>query len=62
MSVFRNQPIREGMKLELRVEAYNAFNNRNLNVPNGSITSGTFGQITGNGQARALQIGARFGF
>jgi hypothetical protein len=62
MGLYRAQNFREGVKLELRVEAYNVLNNRNLNVPNGSITSGTFGQITGNGQARALQIGARLGF
>jgi hypothetical protein len=38
------------------------LNNRNLSPPNGSVTGGTFGQITASGQARNLQIGARLVF
>jgi hypothetical protein len=62
MALFRKQNFGDRASVEIRAEAYNTFNNRNLNVPNGSITSGTFGQITGNGQARALQLGARLAF
>jgi hypothetical protein len=62
MGLFRRQQFGEGINLELRLEAINALNNRNLSPPNGSVTGGTFGQITASGQARNLQIGARLVF
>jgi hypothetical protein len=62
MGLFRRQQFGEGVNLELRLEAVNALNNRNLSPPNGSVTGGTFGQITASGQARNLQIGARLVF
>jgi Carboxypeptidase regulatory-like domain len=62
MGLFRRQQFGEGINLELRLEAVNALNNRNLSPPNGSVTGGTFGQITASGQARNLQIGARLVF
>ena len=46
----------------LRIEAFNAFNDRNLGVPDGGVTDGTFGLITSSGQPRNLQIGARLAF
>jgi hypothetical protein len=60
--LIRRQQFGEGINLELRLEGVNAFNNRNLNVPNGAVTGGTFGQITSSGQARSLQAGARLFF
>jgi hypothetical protein len=62
LGLIRRQQFGEGINLELRLEGVNAFNNRNLNVPNGSVTGGTFGQITSSGQARNLQAGARLSF
>ncbi len=61
-AVHRRQEFKEGVVLELRLEALNVFNNRQLSPPIGSITSGTFGQITGSGQARQGQAGARITF
>jgi hypothetical protein len=62
LSLDRKQQFGERASFELRFEAFNAFNNRNLGTPDGSITDGTFGQITSNGQPRNLQIGARLAF
>ncbi|HVW76190.1 MAG TPA: TonB-dependent receptor [Alloacidobacterium sp.] len=62
MSLNRKQQFGERVSFELRFEAFNAFNNRNLGAPDGSITDGTFGQITSSGQPRNLQIGARLAF
>ena len=62
MSLDRKQQFGERMSFELRFEAFNAFNNRNLGTPDGSVTDGTFGQITSSGQPRNLQIGARLAF
>lgn len=62
MSLDRKQHFSHGVDFELRFEAFNVFNNRNLGQPDGDVTDGTFGQITSSGQARNLQIGARLAF
>jgi hypothetical protein len=62
IGLFRRQQFGEGVNLELRLEAINAFNNRNLDPPDGNVTSGTFGQIRSSEQARNLQVGARLSF
>jgi hypothetical protein len=54
----------EGAKIELRVDAYNLFNNLNLN-PNdisNNIAASNFGTITGALAARVITLGARFSF
>ena len=54
----------ENAKIELRFDAYNLFNNLNLN-PNdiqNNIGSSIFGTITGALAARVLTLGARFSF
>jgi hypothetical protein len=54
----------ENARIELRVDAYNLFNNLNLN-PNqisNNIGSGNFGTITGALAARVVTLGARFSF
>jgi len=54
----------ENAKIELRVDAYNLFNNLNLN-PNqiqNNIGSTTFGTITGGLAGRVITLGARFSF
>jgi hypothetical protein len=54
----------ENGKIELRVDAYNVFNNLNLN-PNeisDNIGSSNFGTITGALAARVVTLGARFSF
>jgi hypothetical protein len=62
MGLDRAQQLPKGMGFQLRFEAFNIFNNRSLGPPDGGVTDGTFGQITSSGQARNLQIGARFSF
>ena len=57
--------LREGMGLQLRADAYNAFNIVSLNSPSGnSITVGssTFGKILSAGAMRQLQLGVRLSF
>jgi hypothetical protein len=54
----------ENARLELRIDAYNLFNNLNLN-PNdisNNIGSSNFGTITGALAARVVTLGARFSF
>jgi hypothetical protein len=54
----------EGASIELRVDAYNLFNNLNLN-PNSisnNIGASNFGTITGALAGRVVTLGARFSF
>ncbi len=65
MGLTRRQQFGEGISLALRFEAFNVFNNRSLGNQGNldeKVTDGTFGAITSSGQARNLQIGARFAF
>jgi hypothetical protein len=66
MAMLKNIRIKEGMRLQLRLEAFNMLNRANFLPPAAgqftSITSTTFGQITRTLAARELQFAARFEF
>ena len=49
-------------KLQLRVEAFNALNNVNLDPPNTSRNSSNFGRILSAGDPRIMQVAARVWF
>ena len=60
LSFFKNFDIREGMKAQFRFEALNAFNIVQFSGPNTSVTSTSFGVITGQANApRQLQFGLK---
>jgi hypothetical protein len=64
-AMLKNIPIKESMRIQLRIEAFNLLNNVNFQAASQfpSITSSTFGQITQtNGAARQIQFAARFEF
>jgi len=59
-----NRVLGENARLEVRLDAYNVFNNLNLN-PNdisNHISSANFGTITGALSGRVVTLGARFSF
>jgi hypothetical protein len=65
LSVFRMFPLGGSRRLEARVEAGNVLNHAVYGNPQGSITSGTYGQITGingNYPERNVRLGLRFSF
>jgi hypothetical protein len=52
----------EGVNLQVRGDAFNVFNHRNLTAPDATLgTTGT-GQITASTTARILQVGAQINF
>jgi hypothetical protein len=66
-SLFRTFPVGGQRRIEARMEASNFLNHPVYGNPQGSITSGTFGQITGlNGSGsyleRQIKLGLRFSF
>ena len=62
LGLFRSFSIREGMKLQLRLEATNALNTVNLSNPSNALNSATFGQIRSARNMREAQLGARLSF
>jgi len=55
-------PYNEKHQLSIRFEAFNALNHPNWNTPNMTITSPTFGRISGTGAMRQLQLAAKYQF
>ena len=62
LGLFRNFSIREGMKLQFRLEATNALNMVNLGNPATALNSATFGQIRSARPMREAQLGMRLSF
>jgi hypothetical protein len=62
LSLFRTFALQNSMRLQFRLEAFNAFNWVNLGNPQGNITSATVGQILSGGDARVMQVGLRLTF
>jgi hypothetical protein len=74
IAVGRAFNLRERLKFTIRLEAYNVLNHTNFSIPSAALTvsatsAGTpyfntpaYGLITGAGQARFLQLAARFDF
>jgi hypothetical protein len=49
-------------RLELRIEAFNVFDNVILDNPNGTMNNANFGRITTARAPRVMQVSARFDF
>ena len=62
LSVFRTFAIRQNVRLQFRVEAFNAFNFVNLGNPRTNLGSGGVGRIDTAGDARVMQLGFRMTF
>ncbi|MGH9309563.1 MAG: hypothetical protein ACRD1U_09325, partial [Vicinamibacterales bacterium] len=65
-SIFRTFPMGGQRRIEFRVQGNNILNHPVFGNPSASITSGTFGQVTGLGAnayiERQIQLGLRFTF
>ena len=63
VSLARVLSVADRRTLELRVEAFNLFNNFNWGDPNQSLNAGTFGRITTQtGDSRIMQFAVKYGF
>jgi hypothetical protein len=70
LSIFKNIPVKERFRVELRAEAFNLFDFVNYNDPNttfapnaaGVNTNANFGRITSALPPRRIQLGARVTF
>jgi outer membrane receptor protein involved in Fe transport len=62
LSLFKNFVVRRDQALQLRVEAFNLFNQVRFGQPGGTIGTATFGQITQADDGRIIQLGIKYIF
>jgi hypothetical protein len=62
LSVSKSFSVGGDARLEVRMDAFNAFNRVNYSNPNTNITSPDFGRILSSTGARTAQIGVRLSF
>jgi Carboxypeptidase regulatory-like domain len=63
MKIFSLAAVRQGMSIEARIEASNAFNHPTFGTPDTSLDDGSFGVISYTSSApRQVQIGVKFHF
>jgi len=59
VSLMRNVPIRERMRLQLRGEFYNAMNHPNFKNPNTTLGNVNYGKITSDNGPRTIELALR---
>lgn len=62
IGVYRNQRIKETIKLQIGADFQNAFNTPQLNDPITTIGDANFGRIIGGGNQRQIQIRVRLSY
>jgi hypothetical protein len=61
-SVFKQIPVTERVKFQIRGEAFNTLNHANFNAPTTALGNANFGKILGARDPRNIQLGAKFIF
>ena len=62
LSLFKNLYLRENLRFQFGVEAYNLFNHPQFEGVDGGIDSANFGRVTSARDPRVLQLRAKFSF
>jgi hypothetical protein len=62
LSLFKNVRVRENLAFQLRAESFNAFNHVNFSTVSTTLGQTNFGQVTGTGSPRVMQLGAKLTF
>lgn len=59
-TLMKDVVLREPLRLQLRGEFFNVFNQVNFSPPNTLVSSGSFGRITGSNEGRVIQLAVKF--
>ena len=59
MALLRHINLGSHLRLQLRAELFNLYNQVNFNNPNTTLSSATLGRITGAASGRAIQLAAK---
>jgi hypothetical protein len=62
LSLFKNIAFASSQRLQLRLEAFNLFNQVRFNNPSGAIGTANFGRITVAQDGRVVQLGIKYLF
>jgi hypothetical protein len=62
IALFKDFPIHEAIRFQLRAESFNTFNHTEFNQVDGGSNDGNFGQVTSTADPRVLQFGAKLLF
>lgn len=62
LSLFKNIVLGGTHRVQLRLEAFNAFNQVRFNNPSGAFNTGNFGRITSAQDGRVIQLGVKYLF
>jgi hypothetical protein len=62
LSVFKDIPLKEQLKLQFRSEFFNVFNHSNYSNPTNTVTSSSFGLITSAAGGRDIQFALKVMF
>ena len=62
LSLFKNFALSGAQQLQLRVEAFNVFNQERFGQPGNTLGAATFGAITSADDGRIVQLGIKYTF
>jgi len=62
LSLFKNVELGGARRIQLRIEAFNLFNQAHFNNPSGAINTANFGKITSAQDGRVMQLGIKYLF
>jgi hypothetical protein len=62
LTLEKSIPLTDGVRFDVRVEAYNLLNRANFTIPGATLGAADFGVISSARPARTVQLGARLSF
>jgi Carboxypeptidase regulatory-like domain/TonB-dependent Receptor Plug Domain len=62
LSLFKNVELGGARRIQLRIEAFDLFNQAHFNNPSGAINTANFGKITSAADGRVMQLGIKYLF
>jgi hypothetical protein len=62
LSLFKNVDFAGSQRIQIRIEAFNVFNQARFNNPSGAIGTANFGRITSAQDGRVVQLGIKYLF